>query len=469
MKRALTVFSVIAGLGAAAIALADGAVRSQVANVYTPPGALPLPSALPLAEGGTAKAITASAGAVLWCDADSFELTSPGTAGQPLVSTGTTAPAFGTSVAALTINSTGADADTSIQSDTNSAALVCDAGAFSGVGAVSVGRAVPATALASFAVDGAAVTATSGQDYSRALVGNTSAVTLAGTNVVVSGLRVEEPNITDPGAPSCTAGQALYVVGAPSECTNNWAINVGGGTSIFQGNIRMGVNAASSGITATSSGGLLIEDQACTSTNPALSNNTAFNSGFCPADTSGIGYYIYGSVPRVTFYVDQFVLFDTPIIQSGQYLTDGPTMTLTMHGHARSGWSSYTWTNAMVAALGATTTGNITVATMPAKTILKNAYVVLTGAGAGVTTLTVSVGRTSTDYVDYIVASDAKAAAPAIYGNASGERGTNLTGYDWPSYSATTAIVAQFISSGANLSAVTGCTGVVYLETSIVP
>jgi hypothetical protein len=49
---------------------------------------------LPLLNGGSNKAATASAGAVVFSDADSFELTSVGTTGQFLRSSGTGSPAF---------------------------------------------------------------------------------------------------------------------------------------------------------------------------------------------------------------------------------------------------------------------------------------------------------------------------------------------------------------------------------------
>lgn len=149
-------------------------------------------------------------------------------------------------------------------------------------------------------------------------------------------------------------------------------------------------------------------------------------------------------------------------------LTAG-TLTVEKSAEARTVVSSFTWTNAMVVALGAATAGDITVATLPAKTVVRNAYVVITGTAAGTTTLTVAFGRTGAGYIDYIVASDAKVAANTVYGDASGERGTNLTGYDLPSYTGTTAVKVHFISTGANLDQVTGSTGRVILETSLVP
>src|SRR3989344_5391392 len=49
---------------------------------------------LPIANGGTNKALTLAAGAVVWADADSFEVTAAGTAGQALISGGTTTPTW---------------------------------------------------------------------------------------------------------------------------------------------------------------------------------------------------------------------------------------------------------------------------------------------------------------------------------------------------------------------------------------
>ena len=126
------------------------------------------------------------------------------------------------------------------------------------------------------------------------------------------------------------------------------------------------------------------------------------------------------------------------------------------------------WTNAMVAAL-AGTAGDIAWGTLPAKTVVTNAYVVITGAAAGPATVTVAVGRTAAAYIDYIIASDAKSAANTVYGDASGERGTNLTGYDLPSYTGTTVINAHFISTVGDLSTVTGSTGMVCLTLDKLP
>lgn len=59
-------------------------------------GKEPTITVLSLAKGGTNKAITASAGAVVYSDADSFELSAVGTSGQFLRSNGTAAPSWET-------------------------------------------------------------------------------------------------------------------------------------------------------------------------------------------------------------------------------------------------------------------------------------------------------------------------------------------------------------------------------------
>jgi hypothetical protein len=152
----------------------------------------------------------------------------------------------------------------------------------------------------------------------------------------------------------------------------------------------------------------------------------------------------------------------------GFALTAG-TMTATAPARTQKTLHRYDWTNAMVAALGAVTAGDIAVCTLPAKEVVTNAYVVINTAAGGTTTLTVAVGRTGAAYIDYIVASNAQAAANTVYGDASAERGSNLTGYDLPSFTGTTIVNAHFISTVSNLSAVTTSTGTVYLETMLLP
>ena len=143
------------------------------------------------------------------------------------------------------------------------------------------------------------------------------------------------------------------------------------------------------------------------------------------------------------------------------------TANMTFAGALQKTVQKFSLTNAMVAALGAVTSGNVSLCTLPARTRVENCYVVISGAAVGPTTVTLSIGRTAATYVDYIVASDAKTAA--TYGDVSGERGTNLVLYDVPSFSTTTVVNVQFVSTGANLSTVTGFAADVYLETVQLP
>ncbi len=154
--------------------------------------------------------------------------------------------------------------------------------------------------------------------------------------------------------------------------------------------------------------------------------------------------------------------------QLSSALTAG-TMGYPLQAFVRRNVNKFTWTNANVVALGAALTGNIAVCTLPAKTVVINAYVIITGAATGPSTLTVSVGRTAAAYIDYIVASDAKAAANTVYGDASAERGTNLTGYDLASFTGTTVVNAQFVATVANLDQTLASTGSIYLETMTFP
>ena len=148
----------------------------------------------------------------------------------------------------------------------------------------------------------------------------------------------------------------------------------------------------------------------------------------------------------------------------GSLLTDG-TPTPSANALVRQACTTIPITNAQVAAL-AGTAADLTVITLPAKTVLINAYIKTTAATFG-DTLTISLGRTGANYIDYIVASDAK--ATATYGDGAAERGTNLTGYDLSSLSGTTALKCHFDGNATNLSTVTGFAATVYLVTETLP
>ncbi len=145
------------------------------------------------------------------------------------------------------------------------------------------------------------------------------------------------------------------------------------------------------------------------------------------------------------------------------------TMTLMNNAELHRALYRWDWTNAMIAALGASGAGDITICTIPAQAMVINALMVVKTPDTSANALTGAVGRAAATYLDYIKASDLKAAANTIYGAVSGDRGTNLTGYDVPSWTATTAIKMHLIKSATNLNTVTACTGSVYLELKILP
>lgn len=177
-----------------------------------------------------------------------------------------------------------------------------------------------------------------------------------------------------------------------------------------------------------------------------------------------------GSVPPTTGPTATVCIQDGATMQYGLGVLTNGTLVPTAQGRmSGSLLHAYPWTNAQIVALGAVTAGNIAAFTLPAKTVVKNAYLVLTGQGAGVTTLTVAVGRVTAAYDDYVVASDAKAVPGTVYGDAAAERGVNMTGFDLPNYAGTTLVNLHFISTGGNLSAVTGSSGIVIIETALLP
>ena len=149
------------------------------------------------------------------------------------------------------------------------------------------------------------------------------------------------------------------------------------------------------------------------------------------------------------------------------------TMTASITAQLKTTTHAYAWTNAMVVTLGAALTGDINVVTLPAKTQIDNAYLVIDTAAGGVTTLTVSCGDAigGTPFINYIVASDAKAAANTVYGDAVAERGTSIDVefYYLPSYTATTLVTCHFISTVQNLDQTTTSTGRLILTTTLLP
>lgn len=157
-------------------------------------------------------------------------------------------------------------------------------------------------------------------------------------------------------------------------------------------------------------------------------------------------------------------------------LTAG-TMTETAAARVKRVWTRYSWTNAMITALGASPTGNILVCTLPAKTAVARAFIFVTTAATFADTLTGSLGTNSTTYNNYVLAGNIKASANTVYGdNASGgETGSallNVAGAfveHLPSLTGTTAVYMRVNGNATNLSGVTTSSGEIYLETYTLP
>lgn len=146
-------------------------------------------------------------------------------------------------------------------------------------------------------------------------------------------------------------------------------------------------------------------------------------------------------------------------------------LTASTSGSLASVINKYSWTNAMVVALGASLTGDLTVCTLPAKTLVKSIRVVITGQAASLTACTFAVGKTSALYIDYIVANDLKSVAGTVFGNAFADLGTGLSALvgSLPSLTTTTAVKMHLISAVENLSATTASIGDIYIETLLLP
>ncbi len=129
---------------------------------------------------------------------------------------------------------------------------------------------------------------------------------------------------------------------------------------------------------------------------------------------------------------------------------------------ASFGVIKYTWTNAEIVAAGTGgTEALLSIGSLPANSQLLSAYIVIgTQATFAAGTLTVGCGRTSATYVDFIAASDAKAVAATIYGNAAAERATDAAIQLVP---AATPVKAIFTAGAGDLANVTTSTGTVYL------
>lgn len=129
-------------------------------------------------------------------------------------------------------------------------------------------------------------------------------------------------------------------------------------------------------------------------------------------------------------------------------------------------FSKFSWSNADVVAFGALQTGNVPLCTLPPRTYVTRAFLLLSTQASGVTTLTVSVGVQGPDYFD-LITSSAAADALAAPGGLVGA----MTDAVLPSMSAATPVFLQFnaLTGAEKLADVLGSSGEVFLETVVLP
>ena len=146
--------------------------------------------------------------------------------------------AAGTELAAwsltdIVMNETGVDVNFRVESNDNTYMFYIDATKNSIV--IGAGSDI-SSADTPFLINFAARTATASTNFARVKVHNTNAITIpSGTTPIVASLHIEEPNITATG--TVTSAASLYIAGAPTEATNDYALWVDGGTTRLDGDL----------------------------------------------------------------------------------------------------------------------------------------------------------------------------------------------------------------------------------------
>lgn len=189
--------------------------------------------------------------------------------------------------------------------------------------------------------------------------------------------------------------------------------------------------------------------------------STAQIAPYGGAGSVNFNAYSWMGTPAGVLY-NSVASLSVPIATTSQNVTS-PLNSLATY--AGNGYTKGYVTYANANALGAVASGNVTICTLPALTVVRDLHLYISVTASGVGTLTGSVGVTGADYTDMLTAFDLKSAQNTIWGNTNTDRGANLSGYYLPSVSGTTDIKMHLEATGGNLNAVTGLVVYYVLET----
>lgn len=172
------------------------------------------------------------------------------------------------------------------------------------------------------------------------------------------------------------------------------------------------------------------------------------------------------SLPLTRVYVSSYTagaiyaFYDFP---SGAEASTWAKIDSTVASTTANGFIVWSWTNAQVVAAGTGgTSANLYVGQLPANSRPAAIYLINdTQATFAAGTLTASVGVAGTAYTDWLAASNLKATAATLYGNAAAEKGSEFGSLY---YTTAKDIYCQFVAGAGDLANVTTCTGTVRIE-----
>jgi hypothetical protein len=283
---------------------------------------------LGLQSGGTARSLVMQPGAVIWSGSDGMYVSAAGVAGQVLVSGGTAAPTWGSTLILAPVAAkrffggptTGIDADPTFRQIVNTDLPGNGAVTYNGV-AVALGASGTITAANPYALTIGTGLGGSGYDGSAAVtITNTGVLSnVAGTGISVSGAtgNVTITNTAPDQVVSLTAGSGISVSGTYPSFTvaNTGVLSFSGGTT--------GLTPATSTTGAVTLGGTLAianggTNGSATPTAGAVAYGTGTAYAFSAAGTSGYflkssgsgaptwsnnigGYVVDGTTPYLDF------------------------------------------------------------------------------------------------------------------------------------------------------------------------